>query len=77
MADVKEKIHKLLNSIEDEETLNQVMEDVMFYKSQKKVVSLKSEQAKELQEAIKEADNNEVVSWNDFKKEINEWKGKL
>jgi peptidyl-tRNA hydrolase len=77
MADVKEKIHKLLNSIEDEETLNQVMEDVMFYKSQKKVVSLKSEQAKELQEAIKEADNNEVISWNDFKKEINEWKGKL
>jgi peptidyl-tRNA hydrolase len=77
MADVKEKIHKLLNSIEDEETLNQVMEDVMFYKSQKKVVSLKSEQAKELQEAIKEADNNEVISWDDFKKEINGWKGKL
>lgn len=73
--DVKSKIYKMIDSIEDENTLQMVMEDVAFYASGKEVADeLTKEQLKELDKAISEADNNETIEWNDFKKEMNEWK---
>ena len=70
---VKSKIYQLLEDIEDEEVLNQVMEDVAFYATKKDVVDqLDTTQLKELDKAIEEADNKETISWDDFKKEINE-----
>ena len=78
MADsVKEKIYKLLDSIQDEQTLVQVMEDVAFYSSKEDVVDqLNKKQLNELSEAIQEADRNEVITLGDFKKELDEWKKK-
>lgn len=74
---VKAKIYKLLEGIEDEAVLNQVMEDVAFYATKKDIVNeLGPDQLKELDKAIKEADNKETISWDDFKKEIKEWKKK-
>lgn len=35
---------------------------------------LSKEQLQELDEAIKEADNNETITWEEFRKEMNEWK---
>lgn len=67
----------MLESIEDEAVLNQVMEDVAFYTSKKDIVDeLDAGQLKELDKAIKEADNKETIDWNDFKKEMNEWRKK-
>lgn len=75
--ELKSKIFKLLEGVEDEIVLNQVMEDVTFYTSKKDVVDeLDAGQIKELDKAIKEVDNKEAISWNDFKKEMNEWKKK-
>lgn len=72
---VKSKIYQLLDSIEDESILQMVMEDVAFYASNKDIIDeLSEEQLKELDEAISEIDNNETISWNKFKKEMNEWK---
>lgn len=78
MADsVKEKIYKLLDSIQDEQTLVQVMEDVAFYSSKEDVVDqLNKKQLNELSEAIQEADRNEVITLGDFKTELDEWKKK-
>jgi len=74
---VKTKIYELLEGIEDDKVLNQVMEDVAFYAAKKDIVDqLAPAQLKELDKAIKEADNKETISWNDFKKEMNEWKKK-
>ena len=74
---VKSKIYKMLEEIEDETVLNQVMEDVAFYTTKKDIVDkLSPSQLKELDKAIKEADNKETVSWDDFKKEMNEWRKK-
>ncbi len=74
---VKSKIYQLLDGIEDETVLNQVMEDVAFYATKKDIVDqLAPDQLKELDKAIKEADNKETISWNDFKKEMKEWKKK-
>ncbi len=74
---VKDRIHKLVDDIHNEETLNQVMEDVAFYSSKEDVMNnLKADQLKELEAAMKEADNNEVISWADFRNELGEWKKK-
>jgi hypothetical protein len=74
---VKSKIYQLLDGIEDEAVLNQVMEDVAFYATKKDIVEqLAPGQLKELDKAIEEADNKETISWNDFKKEMKEWKKK-
>lgn len=73
--DVKSKIYQLVESIEDENILQMVMEDVAYYASNKDVADeLTKDQLKELDEAISEADKNEITDWNDFKKEMNEWK---
>ncbi len=72
---IKQKIYQLLENIEDEGILNQVMEDVAFYTSGQDVVdTISPKQLKELDEAIIEADKGETVSWDEFKKEMNEWK---
>jgi len=73
--EVKSKIYQLIDSIEDESILQMVMEDVAYYASNKDITDeLSEQQKKELDEAISEADNNETIDWNDFKKEMNEWK---
>jgi hypothetical protein len=74
---VKSKIYKMLEEIEDESVLNQVMEDVAFYATKKDILDdLDKEQLKELDKAIEEADKKETIPWEDFKKEMNEWRKK-
>lgn len=74
---LKTKIYQLPESIEDEAVLNQVMEEVAFYGAKKDTVDeLNGSELKELHKAIEEADNKETITWNDFKKEMKEWKKK-
>ncbi len=74
---VKSKIYQMLEEIENETVLNQLMEHVAFYTSKKDIVDkLNVSQLKELDQAIKEADSKKTVDWDDFKKEMNEWRKK-
>ncbi len=67
----------MLEEIEDETVLNQVMEDVAFYATKQDIVDkLTPAQLNELDKAIEEADSKETISWDDFKKEMNEWRKK-
>jgi hypothetical protein len=53
------------------------MEDVAFYATKKDIIDeLSKDQLNELDKAIAEADKNETVTWDDFKKEMNEWRKK-
>ena len=64
-------------SIEDEYVLNQVMEEVTFCTSKKDIGEhLDADQVNVLDKAIKEADNKQTITWDDFKKEMYEWSGK-
>ena len=73
--EVKSKIYKMIDSIEDENILQMLMEDVAYYASDKEVTDeLTKGQLKELNEAISEVDTNKTIDWDDFKKEMNEWK---
>ncbi|MBI1779984.1 MAG: hypothetical protein HYR66_01225 [Sphingobacteriales bacterium] len=72
--EIKSKIYKLVEGIKDETVLNQLMEDAAFYATKKDVVDeLNPAQLAELDKAIEEADKNQTISWDNFKKEINEW----
>ncbi len=74
---VKSKICPFLETIQYESTLLQVMEEVTFYASKKDVAdNLNPAQLVELDEAIKEADLNETISWTDFKNDLDEWRKK-
>lgn len=74
---VKSKIYQLLDTIKDESILNQLMEDVTFYTSKKdEIDKLTPNQLSELDTAITEADNNETISLDDFKKDLHEWRTK-
>ncbi|MGZ8518162.1 MAG: hypothetical protein ACXWWD_12465 [Chitinophagaceae bacterium] len=74
---VKDKINKLLDEIEDEAVLEQLMEDVAFYASKKDIADpLSSDQLQQLDKAIEEANHKETIPWDDFKKEMKEWKKK-
>lgn len=73
----KTKIQKLLNDIEDPQVLNQVMEDVAFYAKKKDIIDdLSPAQLKELDKAIKEANEGKTIPWEEFKKELREWRKK-
>ncbi len=75
--EVKTKIYQLLDNIEDEAVLNQLMEEVTFYSTKKDITDeLTPAQLQELDQAIEEADKKETIPWNDFKKEMNEWRKK-
>ena len=74
---IKPEIYKLIDSIEDENVLQMVKEDVAWYADKKDILDeLDAAQLNELKQAVKEADNNETISWESFKKQLNEWKEK-
>lgn len=75
--DIKLKIIKILDGIDEENVLMQVMEDVAFYAAEKDIIDdLSASQLKDLDDAINQANNKDVIHWNNFKNEINEWRRK-
>jgi len=67
--EVRSKIHQLIDSIKDENTLQVVMDDVAYYAGNKEITDeLNEEQLKELDDAISDACNNEIIDWDDFKR---------
>lgn len=73
--EIKSEIYRLVDTIEDENILQMIMEDVVNYAGKEDLVEeLTKEQINEMDEAISKIENNETMDWKDFKKEINEWK---
>lgn len=81
-SELKEKLHALINDIEDEYVLNVLNEDIMPYvivNRTKKIdeeEQLTSKQIKELEEAIKEAETGETIASDEFKKMTGRWRMK-
>ena len=72
--DIKFKIIQILEGIDEKNVLMQVMEDVAFYAAEKDIIDdLSASQLKELDDALIQANNKDVIYWSDFKNEINEW----
>jgi Ca2+-binding EF-hand superfamily protein len=75
---LKEELHKLIDSIDDEHTLNVLNEELVPYvkNGTKKVDEddLTEEQERLLNQAIEEADRGETVSFEEFKKRMDRWR---
>jgi len=79
---LRKQLHKLIDSIDDEHVLNVLSEDIIPYviKNRTKEANeddLTEEQEKELEEAIKEADRGETVSYEEFKETMDRWRTEL
>ncbi len=75
---LKQELHAYIDSINDEETLIMVHEDIAAYLNNDSARELEEnylteEQEKELDEAIREADAGETISWEEFKQSMARW----
>lgn len=74
--DLKKELHLIIDSIDDEQTLSMLKEDLAAYTSEGNRDGISPEQYEELDKAIEEADNeNELQEWKSFKSELeNKWR---
>jgi len=74
--DLKKELHFIIDSINDDETLSILKEDLATYASQNNADGLTPEQLDELDRAIKEADDEtDLQDWQSFKRQLeNKWK---
>jgi len=79
-TELKKELHEYIDSIDDEKTLMMVHEDVSIYlKKDANETSadeedyLTPEQEAELEEAIRQADAGETMSYEEFKKKMALW----
>ncbi len=82
--ELKKKLHELIDGIEDEHTLSVLNEDIVPYVIENQTQAahdveddLTEEQLKDLDESIAEADRGETISYEEFKKNMEEWRTKL
>jgi PHD/YefM family antitoxin component YafN of YafNO toxin-antitoxin module len=79
---IKEELHHLIDSINDEYTLNMVKEDIVSYMVSSEIdedndidpVSLLTpEQLKDLDESIEEVERGETISFEEFQENVKKW----
>ena len=71
---LKEELHQLIDSIDDEQVLQTLNEDLVPYVAQKDAASLTTQQQQELEEAIAAADNGDTISFDEFKAGMDKWR---
>lgn len=79
---IKEELHRLIDSIEDEGTLNLLNESLIPYAIEKKANNsgegeeLSEEETEALNQALLEADTGKVIGLEEFLKEVDSWRTK-
>ena len=78
--ELKKVLHALIDSIEDEHILNVLNDEIVPYVIENRTKEkddegddLTKEQEKELDEAIRQADAGETISWEEFKQSMARW----
>jgi DNA mismatch repair ATPase MutS len=79
---LKKELHALIDNTEDEELLNMFKEDIVAYQTEYKkefddLSDLSPEDRKELEELATEDPEKDTISFEELKKEMNEWVSKL
>ena len=79
--ELKEELHKMIDSIEDESALNILKEDLVPYAiSYKEEIiddDLSPEENYQLKKAIEQADRGETITMEQFKAETDKWRTEL
>jgi hypothetical protein len=78
---LKKELHELIDNMEDMEMLGMVKEDIVAYQKAETRVDdlsdLTSEERAELEESINEDPEKDIISHEEFKKNIEEWRSAL
>lgn len=81
--EIKAELHKKIDSIEDAHTLNLLNDDIVPYAIENRTKEkdeedeeLTEEEEKELDEAIRQIENGETVSWEEFLNSTQQWRTK-
>lgn len=76
--ELKKELHEYIDSIDDDETLWMVHEDVVEYLKKNSTEKdtdeeLSEQQIREFDKAVKEMENGEYVTMKDFRKTMGRW----
>ena len=79
---LKKELHTLIDNTEDEALLNMVKEDIVAYQTESKkeyddLSDLSPEDRQELEELATEDPMKDTISYEEFLKNIDEWRSKL
>ena len=79
---LKKELHKLIDDTEDEELLSMVKEDLVAYQTKANknfddLSDLSPEDRQELKELAEEDPGKDTITFEELKKEMNEWVSKL
>jgi len=73
--ELKSRIYRLVDSIEDENVLQMIMDEISYYAGHQEIIDeLNEEKQKELNKAISDADSDDEIDWEEFNKETNDSK---
>ena len=80
--ELKKELHKLIDNTEDEELLSMVKEDIVTYQTKANknfddLSDLSPEDRAELEELAKEDMHKDTITFEELKKEMNEWVSKM
>lgn len=74
-AEIKQSIHSLVDTIEDESKLEQIQEMLGYWVNKEKV-SVSPEEMEAIEEGLKDVEEGRTISYEDLKKKHSEWFGK-
>ena len=79
---LKKELHSLIDNTEDEELLNMVKEDIIAYQTESKknfddLSDLSPEDRQELEELAAEDPLKDTVSFEEYQKQMKEWRSRL
>lgn len=82
-AEIKAELHKKIDSIEDAHTLNLLNDDIVPYAIENRTKdkdeddeNLTEEEEKDLDEAIRQVEKGETISWEEFLNSTQQWRTK-
>jgi type I site-specific restriction endonuclease len=79
--DLKDKLHKLIDETDDERVLNILMEDLVAYNQTNSAFDdlsdLSPEDRAELEDLANEDPEKDTITFEEAKKQMNEWLSKL
>jgi predicted transcriptional regulator len=76
--EIKKELHEYIDSIDDEETLWMVHEDVVEYLKKEKLEGneeedVTEEQISEIKTGLQQIENGETIDWEDYLKATSRW----
>lgn len=74
-TEIKQSIHDLVDTVEDESKLEQIQE-MLGYWVNKEEVSVSPEEMEAIEEGLKDVEEGRTISYEDFRKKHSEWFGK-